>query len=532
MSTDLSLKPSTNPNRNDETKSDHEEEISNREGEVVEEKADTGIALHTYEQHLKDVMAISIPIVLSEVFQNALPVVDIAFVGNLPSKDDLAAAALATVWFNLWNSTMMGFTSAIDTFLAQTYGASQLKAYGVWTGTGLGIVMIVTVLEAVIISLCGPVMKLFGQDEILAERAGDFSLALIPGLFPYNAFKVFIKYLQAQNKVLPGVWIGILANAFNCLFNWLLIYQLDGGLNGAPWATTLTRLVEFLMLGGYILCNKKSPEFEATWPTFPRSMWTYEMLSPFCRLAISGALSMTADAWSFEATTILAGLIGTVELDAHIVTLTVGTFLYLSFSFAVGIAASIRVGQWMGEGSPVDAQRSSKVSYLLSGAVQLMLIAILWPCSHLVGKWFSSDDEVASLVAELIPICCIFMFGDTVQATSGGILRGLGKQSLVLSLNILAYWVLAIPMGSLLTFVGNASVKGLWWGFVIGIYAATIAGLIYLRFFLSWEKESEVTVKRISTLGTVCQEPRSDREREVTAIRDPEEPDLSASEQR
>ena len=70
----------------------------------------------SYKQHLKDVFAITYPIILSEIFQNVLPVVDIAFVGKL-SKHELAAAALATVWFNLWNAFMMGFMTAIDTYV-------------------------------------------------------------------------------------------------------------------------------------------------------------------------------------------------------------------------------------------------------------------------------------------------------------------------------------------------------------------------------------------------------------------------------
>lgn len=54
----------------------------------------------TYREHLAHVTKLTYPIVLSEIFQNLLPVVDIAFVGRL-GKEDLAAAALATVWFNL-----------------------------------------------------------------------------------------------------------------------------------------------------------------------------------------------------------------------------------------------------------------------------------------------------------------------------------------------------------------------------------------------------------------------------------------------
>lgn len=459
--------------------------------------------LRTVREHAKDVLKITGPIIMSELFQNTLPVIDIAFVGNLPDKEDLAAAALATVWFNIWNSTMLGFNTAIDTFLAQAYGAKELRGFGLWTGTSLVVVMIATVFVSGLVCICGPMMKLFGQDEFLADRAQEFSYRLIPGLFPYYAFKVLVKYLQTQNITLPGAWIGILANLVNVLGNWLLIYRLDMGLNGAPWATTITRFSECFAILGYLYWNREKPKIKSTWPTFSRSFFfSWATLGPFLQLAFSGALSMSAEAWSFEIATILAGLLGTVELDAHIITLSIATFIFLSFPFAIGIAASIRVGQWIGEGSPQNARRSSTVSFLLSGSVQMLLVIILLPCSELLGDLFSSDEEVAQLAAELIPLSCIFMMGDALQATNGGVLRGLGRQRLVFWLNILAFWILAIPVGSLLTFVGSSGVAGLWWGYVVGIYVAGIVGISVLRLRISWEEEARKASKRISVTSS------------------------------
>ena len=187
-------------------------------------------SLISYRQHLVDVTKITYPIILSEIFQNTLPVMDIVFVGHL-GKQDLAAAALATVWFNLWNATMMGFMTAIDTLLAQSFGAKQYKHVGVWTGSSLIIIFLTTLVVSGMVALCGPAMHLFGQDPQLADAAGEFAIRLIPGLFPYYLFKVLTKFLQTQNKTAPGVWIGILANAMNALFNWGLIFVAGWGIN-------------------------------------------------------------------------------------------------------------------------------------------------------------------------------------------------------------------------------------------------------------------------------------------------------------
>jgi len=476
---------------------------SSRRRDLVSSTTDPD-RLRTLSEHAKDVLGMAGPIIMSEIFQNTLPIVDIAFVGNLPNKEDLASAALATVWFNLWNSTMLGFNTAIDTFLAQAYGAKEYHGFGLWTGASVIIVMIATIFVSGLLALCGPMMKVFGQDPILAQRAQEFSYRLIPGLFPYYAFRVLVKYLQTQNITLPGVWIGLLANLLNILTNWIFIFHLNMGLNGAPWATTLTRFVECSAVVGYIFWNRETPSLKSTWPTFSKEFLTsMETIGPFLRLAFSGALSISAESWSFEVATIFAGLLGTIKLDAHIITLSIATFLFLSFPFAIGIAASIRVGQWIGDGNHQNAQRSANVSFLLSGAVQLILIIIVLPSSRVLGDLFSSNAEVADLVRQLLPISCIFMMGDAFQATNGGVLRGLGRQKLVFWLNILAFWILAIPVGSLLTFVGNASVAGLWWGYVVGIYVAGIIGFLAIKYFISWPEEAKKAALRLSTLSSI-----------------------------
>ncbi|KAL3816626.1 hypothetical protein ACHAXA_004808 [Cyclostephanos tholiformis] len=377
-----------------------------------------GRIIISYKQHMIDVSKLTYPIILSEIFQNTLPVVDLGFVGQL-GKNELASAALATVWFNLWNATMIGFMTAIDTLLSQSHGANRLDNYSVWTGNSVMIIIPATAIASGAVALCGPALKLLGQDHKLADAAAQYSYRLIPGLFPYYLFKVQTKYLQNQNRLSPGVWIGLFANFLNALFNWSLIYEVGWGLMGAPWATTLTRLAEFLLMSLYICLNRHT-SLRETWPRFAVENMRPSVLKPFWNMAIAGALGFAAEAWSFEVTTILAGLLGTVPLDAHVITLTFSTFVYLSFPFAVSIAASIRIGQLIGDQRPSDARRSAHTSYFLVCIIQLVLISIILPLTKVLGKVFSSDLDVQQLVAQLIPISCAFMMGDSIQSTNSG----------------------------------------------------------------------------------------------------------------
>lgn len=93
----------------------------------------------------------------------------------------------------------------------------------------------------------------------------------------------------------------------------------------------------------YLLWMKKD-KLADTWPSFCKmERLAYSAVKPFLIMAFSGMMSLAAESWSFEVTTILAGLLGTVALDGHAVTLNIASFIHLSFPFAVGIATSIRV---------------------------------------------------------------------------------------------------------------------------------------------------------------------------------------------
>ena len=451
----------------------------------------------SYWGHCKDLSSLAGTIILSEFFQNTLVLMDIAFVGRLPGKGALAAAGLATLWFNIWNTAMLGFCSAIDTLLAQSYGANEKETFAKWTGTSFIIVFVATIVISALVAACEPAMVLLRQDPDISRAAGEFSYRLIPGLFPYYGFKVLVKYLQTQDKIMPGVVIGIVANGFNFLGNWLFIFKLGYGLNGAPWATTITRFFEFFFIVAYLFLQKSTFERKDIWPIISIESMGTKQLRVFGSLAIPGAFSMAAEQWSFEITTVLAGIMGTTELDAHVVTLTIATFIYLSFPFAIGLASSIRTGQLVGGGRWKDAIRSCAVATTSASVIQVLLMAILIPLRSYLSDAFVNDEEVALVTEELILLSSIFMLGDSVQACIAGVLRGLGRQKFVLFLNVFGFWILAVPIGALLAFPGKQGVNGLWMGMSIGIYTAALVGVLILR-KTDWKREVAKAQTRIS----------------------------------
>jgi Na+-driven multidrug efflux pump len=73
----------------------------------------------------KKILSLALPCVVTNVLIQAMAVVDQVFVGSL-GKEELAAAALSSTYFNLFFLFLFGFCTALDTLSSQSFGAGDL----------------------------------------------------------------------------------------------------------------------------------------------------------------------------------------------------------------------------------------------------------------------------------------------------------------------------------------------------------------------------------------------------------------------
>lgn len=91
-----------------------------------------------------------------------------------------------------------------------------------------------------------------------------------------------------------------------------------------------------------------------------------------------------------------------------------------------------------------------------------------------------------SLTAQLLIVAAVFQIADGIQVVSISALRGLGDVRVPALIAVLAYWVLAGPLGSALAFPGRCGAVGIWIGLAGGLAAAAL-GLAW-RFHLQTGK--------------------------------------------
>ena len=178
--------------------------------------------------------------------------------------------------------------------------------------------------------------------------------------------------------------------------------------------------------------------------------------------------------------------------------LTVISFTFVSFPLAVGIAASIRVGQTLGAADANAARATAQCSLALCGGFMTALAAVKLCVRRYLGRLFTDDEAVITLVAELVFIAALFQISDGMQAVCAGVMRGMGRQRLVAGLNLVGFWVIGLPLGALLTFgpATHIGVAGLWWGLAAGLTVVAAFGVaVLLR--TDWDAEARRTAARL-----------------------------------
>lgn len=260
----------------------------------------------------------------------------------------------------------------------------------------------------------------------------------------------------------PGTYVLMITAPANVGLNYLFVYPMKLGLIGAPLATGLTYWLSFLLLVLYARFVAGS----ACWGGWSRA--SFSNILTFARLAGLGVIHVGTEWWAFEIVALAAGRLGTIPLAAQSVIMTTDQVMN-TIPFGIGVAASARVGNLLGARNPKGAARSANVAAVLSMIMGAIVLAVLMGVKDFYAKIFNDDMDVIRLTAEVMPYVALFQIADGLNGSCGGALRGMGRQHVGAAVNIVSYYMGALPLGIYLAFHGWG-LAGLWVGQCIALY--------------------------------------------------------------
>ncbi|XP_036152296.1 multidrug and toxin extrusion protein 2 isoform X2 [Myotis myotis] len=428
------------------------------------------------------------PLFLFQVLSFMIYVVSSVFCGHL-GRVELASVTLSVAFINVCGvSVGLGFSSACDTLMSQSFGSPNKKHVGVILQRGALILLLCCFPCWALFLNTQHLLLLLRQDPAVSRLTHEYVLIFMPALPVIFLYSLLAKYLQNQGIVWPQVLSGLVGNLINALANYVLVLVLSLGVRGSAYANTLSQFVQTVFLLLYIVLRKLHRETWAGWSVQCLQDW-----GPFFSLALPSMLMICIEWWAYEIGSFLMGLLSMVDLSAQAVIYEVATVTYM-IPMGLSISVCVRVGTSLGAADTVQAQRSAVSGVLCTVGTSLVIGALLSLLKNNLGYIFTNDEEVIALVNKVMPIYIVFQLFEAICCVYGGVLRGTGRQAFGALVNAIAYYAIGLPLGIVLAFVVRMRTMGLWLGMLVcGVLAAAALAAYTAR--MDWALAAEEAEK-------------------------------------
>jgi MATE family multidrug resistance protein len=438
---------------------------------------------------LRAVVALALPLFLNSSVQAVLNLTDTWFLGRISTA--AVAAVGAVYWFVIvFVLVFGGVAMAVQTLVAQAYGAGEYQRASRATWTGLWVALSMTPLY-VVASLSGDwLLRPFALEPQIRALALEFWFPRMLGAVLGVSLWAVSSFFSGIGRTGVTLAIMIAVALVNAALNQLFIFELGWGVAGAAWATGAAQLVGLCLALAVFLTRALRVQYgcQRTWRTSAR-----EMRGAFL-LGLPMGLVPALDVGSLALFQVMQVGLGEVAGAATLIVMMMTSIAYMP---AVGIASAgtTLVGQSIGAGDKAWATRVGNTAIKLNVAYMgLVSLALALGASWFLPLFVSAGDahaaQTVALGATLLWFAAAYQIFDGLNLGCAFALRGAGDARVPALLVLMLSWLVFIPLAHTLTFgPGQGWIEGvpkLGWGAVggwtaIAVYTMCLGLIMLLR---------------------------------------------------
>ena len=434
---------------------------------------------NTYKADYAALTRLGLPIVIGQLGMIVLAFADTMMVGQ-HSTEELAAASFVNNMFNLAIIFATGFSYGLTPIAGSLYGQQKREEIGRVLKNGLWANLLIAVMLTVLMGLLYLNIHRLDQPEELLPLMRPYFLVLLASLVFVLLFNAFKQFADGITDTSTSMWVLLVGNLLNIFGNWLLIYGKWGfpemGLLGAGIATLCSRIFMLLV---FVILFFRLRRYEPYRKGFLKNWWNRDDFLQLNRLGWPVGLQMGMETASFNLSTIMVGWLGTIELAAHQVMLTVGQLGFMVY-YGMAAAVAVRVSNFHGQQDAVRVRTTASAGFHIILLLAVVVSAFMYLFQMPVARWFTEDLRVQLGFTLLVFPFVLYQFGDGLQCNYSNALRGISDVKPVMFIAFIAYFVISLPAGYFFGFVLDMGLFGIWLSFPLGL---TSAGLMfYWRF--------------------------------------------------
>nr|WP_218948677.1 MATE family efflux transporter [Acinetobacter sp. YH16031] len=414
-----------------------------------------------------------LPILVTQFSQAGLGLIDTIMAGRL-SPTDLAAIAVGV---GLWIPVMLLFSGimiATTPLVAEAKGARTPEKIATIARQSLWVALILGVIAGLVLQVLPLTLPLLGVPESLQPKAGLFLHAIGFGMPAVTMYAALRGYSEAIGYPRPVTAISLMALLLLVPLNFIFMYGVGPipalGSAGCGFATAILQWLMLLSLALYIFKNRvyQSSQPFSHWEKL-NGYWLKRIL----KLGFPIGLAIFFEVSIFSTAAIVLSPLGETIVAAHQIAISVTSQLFM-IPMSLAIALTIRVGTYYGEQNWDAMRRVQGLGLMTATILALLIMLLLWVFRSEIVALYTSDPMVTQIALYLVLFAVAYQLMDAWQISAAGCLRGMQDTKGPMWITMIAYWVIAFPVGVYLSRFGDMGAAGVWVGLIVGLSVACV----------------------------------------------------------
>lgn len=444
---------------------------------------------HTFSDPFKELISISkiaLPIILTGLLLYCRSMISMLLLGRL-GELSLAGGSLALGFANITGySILSGLAVGMEPICGQAFGAKKFILLGLCLQRTILLLLFTSIPISLLWIYMKQILLLCGQDEAIAARAQSYLLYSIPDLLAQSLLHPLRIYLRTQSITLPLTLCSALAILLHIPINFFLVSYLGLGIKGVALSAVWTN---FNLVASLILYIVVSGTHKKTWGGF--SFECFTQWKSLIELAIPSCVSVCLEWWWYEIMILLCGLLVNPKATVASMGILIQTtsLLYI-FPSSISFSVSTRVSNNLGAQNPSKAKLSAIVGLSCSFVLGLSALLFSLMVRNVWASMFTSDREIISLTAMVLPIIGLCELGNCPQTTGCGVLRGTARPKVGANINLGSFYLVGMPVAIWLAFFTGFDFEGLWLG-LLGAQGACAVTMLVVLSRMDWDYEAQ-----------------------------------------
>jgi len=409
-------------------------------------------------------IAMAVPIVMSNMLQTAYQLVDAFWVGRLGEGAVAAVSASFPVVF-LLISLGGGLAVVGSAFVAQYAGARDYDSVNHVAGqTFLMVFAVATALTIIGYTFVNPLLDLIGiPNEVYELTRGYLSVSIIGVIFMFTYF-IFESVLRGVGETRLPLMIVSMTVLLNLILDPLFIFgwgPMPGfGVKGAAYATIITQGLAALIGVAVLMSNRFGIQISLS-----NLKPDFRFMGRALMIALPASVEQSSRAVGINAMNILVISFGTTTMAAFGIGFRFLTFIIIP-ALGLSIATAALVGQNLGAGRPDRAEQVGSLAGRIAFFFLLGVGAVFFIFAKPLVTFFIPDDPSVIAEGSYFLRIVAFSFGFMGwQQVLLGVFRGAGSTVVTMVQAIISLWCIQFPLALVLSKVTPLGARGIWWAF-------------------------------------------------------------------